>query len=46
VPSIIAVPLDRNCTVEPSVNAAVTPFRLTDGSLTLMVDSALTTSSP
>ena len=46
VPSIVAVPLEKNCTVEPSASDAVTPFRLTEGSVTVMVDSAPTTISP
>jgi hypothetical protein len=43
LPSMVAVPCEKNCTVLPSVSAAVTPLRLTVGSVTPMLVSAFNT---
>src|SRR5689334_7738617 len=45
-PEITALPWERNCTVLPSVSCAVTPFRLTSGSVMLNVDACATTILP
>ncbi len=45
-PVIVAVPTEKNCTVEPSASDAVTPFSVTSGSVKESVVSAATTILP
>src|SRR4051812_4303962 len=43
---MLAVPFEKNCTLEPSESAAVTPFSETIGSVNARLDSADTTILP